>query len=331
MAKGNMLQGLASGKMGDIVFYRANGQQISRVRVRRVGNPRTNKQQIQRAIMATVMQAYSAGKEIFDHSFQGKKVGAGNQAEFLRLNALNLRNTIAADFDLGRVDADAAARVVAPKSLYPVINEYIISRGNYPQKYFSFVTDDEEDGGNTRIVPAEFVEGETVGQYAQRVGLVPGDLYTIVTYGSEEFNPVFEVAGVTSSFGKQFEGAFGYVRFQVKEDVLTNQTAMAASLPLATFFDITASENMTAPTWTTITDGIIAENVGPTGYLGGGVAVGIIRSRLDQDLRSDSKMIVLTGERAAGITSNYALQAWTQGTTEIGNSELILEGGDPFQ
>ena len=73
MAKGNMLQGMARGKVGDVVFSRLNGQQISRVRNRQPYNPRTNKQLIQRAIMATVMLGYSAGKEIFNHSFQGKR------------------------------------------------------------------------------------------------------------------------------------------------------------------------------------------------------------------------------------------------------------------
>ena len=43
------------------VFSRLNGQQVSRVRNRNPKNPRTNAQLYQRAIMATVMQAYSAG------------------------------------------------------------------------------------------------------------------------------------------------------------------------------------------------------------------------------------------------------------------------------
>lgn len=75
MAKGNMFLGMARGKVGDVVFYRADGQQLSRVRNRNPRNPRTNAQLFQRAIMATVVQAYAAGKELFDHSFQGFQSG----------------------------------------------------------------------------------------------------------------------------------------------------------------------------------------------------------------------------------------------------------------
>ena len=87
MAKGNMLQGMARGKVGDVVFSRLGGEQIARVRNRHPKNPRTNAQLYQRAIMATVMQAYSAGKVIFDHAFQGREIGAGIQRRFMALNA----------------------------------------------------------------------------------------------------------------------------------------------------------------------------------------------------------------------------------------------------
>ena len=93
MAKGNLFQGMGRGKVGDVVFSRLNGQQIARVRNRNPKNPRTNAQLYQRAIMATVMQAYSAGIAIFDHSFQGKEVGAQNQRRFMALNAKLLRES----------------------------------------------------------------------------------------------------------------------------------------------------------------------------------------------------------------------------------------------
>ena len=60
---------MGRGKLGDIVLTRIDGQQIARPRNRQPKNPRTNKQLYQRAVMATVMQAYSAGIKIFDHSF----------------------------------------------------------------------------------------------------------------------------------------------------------------------------------------------------------------------------------------------------------------------
>lgn len=68
MAKSNMFLGLASGKVGDIVFARSNGQQITRVRVI-PKNPRTGKQQAQRVRMAAVSALYRAAREILKDSF----------------------------------------------------------------------------------------------------------------------------------------------------------------------------------------------------------------------------------------------------------------------
>lgn len=68
MAKSNMFLGLASGKVGDIVFARSNGQQITRVRVI-PKNPRTGKQQAQRVRMAAVSALYRAAREVIKDSF----------------------------------------------------------------------------------------------------------------------------------------------------------------------------------------------------------------------------------------------------------------------
>lgn len=68
MAKSNMFLGLASGKLGDVVFARSNGQQISRVRVI-PKNPRTGKQQAQRVRMAAVAALYRAARGVLKDSF----------------------------------------------------------------------------------------------------------------------------------------------------------------------------------------------------------------------------------------------------------------------
>ena len=60
-------------------------------------------------------------------------------------------------------------------------------------------------------------------------------------------------------------------------------------------------------------------------------AMGVIRSRLDQDLRSDSNMVPIWGTDATdqfGIASSYILDVWGADSPSIGHSELILEGGD---
>lgn len=68
MAKSNMFLGLASGKIGDIVYARSKGQQIFRARVT-PKNPRTTRQQAQRVRMAAVAALYRAARTVLKDSF----------------------------------------------------------------------------------------------------------------------------------------------------------------------------------------------------------------------------------------------------------------------
>ena len=337
MAKGNMLQGMATGKLGDVVFARANGEQISRVRNRHPKNPRTNKQMYQRAVMATVMQAYSAGQEIFNHAFQGKSVGAENQRAFLSKNSKLLRGLIAAELEAGTAALNCNAAVVAPGAITPVPNEYMISEGSYPQNFFKW--DDTSKNFSTPVALTD----ETVAQYAQRNGLVAGDIYTLVVMVISDSNPSFTVRGITTATTgaykpeSQYPCIFAYVRLQVKD--VTADTSAADDSNYSNLFEVTASLNTDFnPGTPTIGDPLrLSDIISATAFPAvtqNLAAFGVIRSRLDQDLRSTSFMHVasVVANRATngmyGITSPYALAAWQQGTEALGDSDLILEGGD---
>lgn len=341
MAKGNMLQGMATGKLGDVVFARANGEQISRVRNRHPRNPKTNKQMYQRAVMATVMQAYAAGQKIFNHAFQGRSVGAENQRAFLSKNAKLLRSAVAselAQIAAGTLDPDdARAACVVPGAVSPVPGTFLISEGTYDQRFFS--TDGEFTVPDAIQVPVP--EGspriETVSEYATRNGLVPGDLYTVVC-----FQPTGTViaegvddAGVPSTIAgtKQQGCTFAYIRLQVKDNVLTSTdpavSGGGSSIRPTTFFDITDEFN----------GAVLRKDSGEFAFnrtLSTNGSVGIIRSRLDADLRSTTTMaftdyagsLITDDDPIAGITSPYILATWKRGTEALGDSDLILEGGD---
>lgn len=337
MAKGNMLQGMATGKLGDVVFARANGEQISRVRNRHPKNPRTNKQMYQRAVMATVMQAYSAGQEIFNHAFQGKSVGAENQRAFLSKNSKLLRGLIAAELEAGTPALNCNAAVVAPGAITPVPNEYMISEGTYPQNFFRY-----ENNSNSFEIP-EALDSETVAQYAERVGLVAGDIYTFVFFVISGSTPSFTVRGVTTTTTgtfkpeSQYPCTFAFLRLQVKD--VASVTTIAADATLADLFEVTAQRNTiftaasSQPGDSTPVSNFLSVTAFPA-VSQSLVSAGVIRSRLDQDLRSTSFMSVLSAinGRATtgmyGITSPLALAAWQQGTEALGDSDLILEGGD---
>lgn len=325
MAKGNMLQGMARGKVGDVVFSRLNGQQISRVRNRQPYNPRTNKQLIQRAIMATVMLGYSAGKEIFNHSFQGKAVGAENQREFMRVNAKALRAAIANDLNNDVALANQVGRVVGPKAYAPTPFKCIISKGSYPQTFFKVASNGRD------FTYGDKETNETCAAYCARLGLVPGDIYTFVAFKTPSQD---DATTLEDALKNPAIAAFAYKRLQVKADALTDTTAVGSSLATmeatagVPFVITEQSENVSSGSimFETEESASFGEVIGGTG------SYGVIRSREDSDLRSDSEMLLAYNPAAVaynwGIASQYIIDIWAAGATPVGDSDLILEGGD---
>lgn len=86
-----MLLGHARGKVGSVVFSRLNGKQITRALAESVKNPRTDGQNVQRAIFATVNGFASAVRDIVDHSFQSYKEGSTSVNRFVSINVKKLR------------------------------------------------------------------------------------------------------------------------------------------------------------------------------------------------------------------------------------------------
>lgn len=126
MSKGNMLLGHARGKVGSLVFSRANGQQITRARAEVVKNPQTDAQVIQRILLNTVSQAYSRMSAICDHSFEGIKVGQDSMSYFMKTNLNALRAEIA---EQGSIDTDAVFATPIGQS-FMASNAYMISKGS---------------------------------------------------------------------------------------------------------------------------------------------------------------------------------------------------------
>ena len=128
MAKGNIFQGTARGKLGDVVLYRKNGEQISRVRVRSIGNPRTDVQLRNRVLTSTNSKAYSALSKIVDHSFQQYAGKSANMKRFLSLNYSMLNTRVGWGYK-GNVNPRSEARmaimpwIVSEGDLQPLMNE----------------------------------------------------------------------------------------------------------------------------------------------------------------------------------------------------------------
>lgn len=322
MAKGNLFQGMARGKVGDVVFSRANGQQVSRVRNRQPNNPRTNAQLYQRAIMATIMQAYSAGKEIFDHSFQGYKVGADNQNRFMTINTKKLRAAVASDVANGLTGGGCTARVIGPGVKYPVPWTYQISEGSLPQDIMDCV------GGLKHIGE---VQNETVAAYLRRMGIQQNDIFTVVAFNcatnSSAFDVVFTAGQGGDEYAEQTKCIFLFARLRVKASAYNDATVISSTTTMDHIFEYDLSSNYT-PSLNVhqMGAGILYPDEMPqseTLY-----TAGVIRSRDNEDLRSTCVMewpFDVASEY--GLSTDYLLTAWAEGTTKIGESNLILEGG----
>ena len=86
MAKSKSFFGLRSGSTKSLTFQVYRGEQITKDRVYRVSNPRTEAQMTQRALIPIVAAARSALKGLIDHSFEGVAYGEASLKEFSKQN-----------------------------------------------------------------------------------------------------------------------------------------------------------------------------------------------------------------------------------------------------
>lgn len=131
--KGSLILGTARKKLGDVVFYRNNGEQQARVRVT-PKNPKSSRQAAVRAITATVAIAYGWLKLICDHSFEGVEYGQMSQRKFFKLNAAKLLSLYRSS-DLYKNSGVAASTIYSfnPKGVDALMpNAYIVSKGSIP-------------------------------------------------------------------------------------------------------------------------------------------------------------------------------------------------------
>lgn len=307
MAKGNLFLGMGRGSVGDVTFYRSNGQQLARARNRNPRNPKTDAQLYQRAISATIAQAYKAGKVIFDHAFEGRQVPAGNQRRFISVNMRKLRASIDS-FLMGGVSANDT-RVVSPGAVSPVPNSYIIAEGSLVQNLFTVSV---PSGGVLTAKMADPTTGEKLGEYCTRMQLNAGEIFTVVALGSKEYD-VDDLVSQPSEFA--------FCRLIVKESALTSTTAMTAATYGDLFTIDTAGRAIAEDQLLSIGIGIDLI------CISGGVmcgSMGVIRSNENSGLRSNCEMVVDNADY--GVSLANLLTAWSPETSAV-DSPLILEGG----
>ena len=121
MAQSKSFFGLRRGSTKSLTFSVFNGKQVTKDRVDTVKNPRSELQMIQRMYFGTTCRAYSAMKQIVDHSFEGYSYGLKNMMHFASINERRLKG----------LEANPAKEPMfnSYQSDTLVANEYIIAQG----------------------------------------------------------------------------------------------------------------------------------------------------------------------------------------------------------
>lgn len=321
MAKGNLFLGMGRGKVGDVVFYRMNGWQMARVRNRNPKNPRSNEQLYQRAIIASTMKAYSAGKEIFDHSFQGYTVGEGCMRRFNSVNSRILREQLLTDINTPRSLNNQLGRFVAPRSTSctPFIGMQV-SEGTLTNTLIRRLSGD----GITGFSFATSTVGTNINEWFRSLGVYAGDIFTFVYLIADLSDPIYNNPWNNQRLASQYNTQFGWLRLTVKDnipdDAVMDTTKIGDAFLIETGglpIKFNANLGLHSATEIPITFGVIE----PAGVMA------CIRSRNDMDLRSTEFMEPIIS-RDFGIASAFLLDVWADEVQKIGESELILEGGD---
>lgn len=349
MAKSKSFFGLRRGSTKSHTYSILNGQQITKDRVQTVANPKTQKQQFQRAIMASVMAAYSEMKEIEDHAFQGKKKGSENQREFMSRNLVAMRNAFLQYQDNNTAVANQVFFAVGPKTPTVLPAEWIISNGTMEEQRFL----DYEDGNHTFVTPDlvsyEEVGGglsSTVGEIAADFGIVPGMQITFLCVNATNGPRIYEVD--SANYAGYHDWKFKFCRLVFKNYDASEAVGTATvdkNAFLQAFLGKVIDTNRSTPR---LVDALTRRGEIPEGasyfeydaedLLAGAAfdetltgAIGIITSMVDGVERSTSKMQVRSTTnraQAVGLSWNWVPLAWQNAGANLGESDLYLEGGN---
>lgn len=180
MAKGNLFLGQGRGKVGDVVFFRADGEQITRARNRQPRNPRTALQLAQRVFLKTSSSAYALLQNICNHSFQGYAEGTQCQSRFNRLNIDAMRTRLHDELNSGdpqSILTSTTSNFAAKNSSGAEMNSYIVSEGSITS--VQVVKNSTADSGFS-LVCADLTSQPNYAEIVSALGLQQGDQLTFL-------------------------------------------------------------------------------------------------------------------------------------------------------
>lgn len=205
MAKGNMLQGMARGAVGDIVFSHSKGQQVARVRNRKPANPKSNPQMRQRSAFLCPLLFYKRGKQAqFKFAFENKLPKESDFNAFMRLNAL-------AGIPLTPAEREMDG--------YPCLGKYAMSRGSLTRLRYQCVANGAEKFGV--MVNFKFATAPTTLAELSAALVATGD------YQSGDIVTMFVISGglIDGNSISEYDRAWQIAQFTLDTN---NTTALSA-------------------------------------------------------------------------------------------------------
>ena len=324
MAVDNLLLGMGRKKIGDVVLYRSRGKQCARSRNRNPKNPMTDKQKLQRAIAANVQRLYSAGYDIFNHSFQGRVVGYGNQSAFVSENMKILRRLYVNDLNNAVSIADCQGRVGVRGFNVPVpFPGMMISSGSKAQSAFYLF----DSAGHIFQWRLNYDTAQsatlTVADVCAALNLKADDIFTFVVFAvMTSQDPIAKLTEADTSYDALYACDFRYAQLMVKATALTSTVTMDVAT-IADIFEVSGY----GISGTDLVSANIAciDIVGLSSASDAVLLSGCIASREDNPIRSTSFLLPASQTMAYGIAGPYLFDAWAK-TRSLDGDDLILEG-----
>lgn len=182
MAKSKSFFGLRTGSTKSLTFQVYRGEQITKDRVYRVSNPRTEAQMTQRALIPIVAAARSALKGLVDHSFEGVAYGEASLKEFSKQNLRAGALTVTSYSPNGVSNPGFADLIVSNGSIHVPFNIKSQTQGNTINvssiKYPPFKLPAAEKGASADVI---FKYLESYARANNVAIIAPGTQLTFLT------------------------------------------------------------------------------------------------------------------------------------------------------
>lgn len=208
-------------------MYRREGAQVSRVRVRKIKNPKTDAQSLQRAAFSPVAKFYSPLAVVLERSFEGlSKMKSYNK--FLKTN-----------IDLARANG-----WLLPKGtgFFPL--PYKLSQGTLPVVDYAMVNNHTLQLNNISLASAPTTMGGLSEEFIN-AGFNNGDVVTIIIVAASDttpnanFTPISKQFVIDETSEETIASALGGISFQFQGASsamsYSNGTMQAAAIIVARF------------------------------------------------------------------------------------------------